>query len=84
MTGVSVVDTVTVALQIGISALLVLGKCLLSIAAFSVILSQVFPWITQAGAIGVAFLVAIQFAIWTMYLLFIFTLFYKPAPDPGW
>jgi hypothetical protein len=80
----SVVDIVTTSLQIAVSALFLVIKCLISIAAFAVILSQVFPWIMQAGAIGVAFLVVMQFAIWTMYLLFIFTLFYKPSPDPGW
>jgi hypothetical protein len=80
----SVVDIVSITLQIAISALFLFLKCVLSIAAFSVIIAQVFPWIVMAGATGIAFLVLIQFAIWAMYLLFIFTLFYKPSLDPGW
>ena len=80
----SVVDIATISFQTAYSALLLLIKCLISIAFFSVILSFVFPWIVQAGPIGLAFLLVMQFAIWGMYLLFIFTMFYKPAPDPGW
>lgn len=80
----AIVDIATQSLQIAISALLLMGKCLLSIALFSVVLSQVFPWILQAGAIGVAFLILMQFAIWTMYIVFVFSVFYRPGPDPGW
>lgn len=78
-----IVDIATIAAQIATSALIVVLKCLVSLALFSVVLSQVFPWILQAGATGAAFLVVLQFAIWTMYLLFIFTIFYRPSPDPG-
>ena len=60
-----------------------LGECLLAIALFSVVLSQVFPWIVQAGAIGVAFLVVIQVAIWLMYVLFMVQTFYRPGPGSG-
>jgi hypothetical protein len=80
----AIVDIATQSLQIAIAALLLMLKCLLSIALFSVVLSQVFPWILQAGAIGVAFLILMQFAIWTMYVIFIFSTFYRPGPDPGW
>jgi hypothetical protein len=80
----SVVDIATIALQTAYSVLLLLVKCIISIAAFSIILNMVFPWIGMSGAIGIAFLVVVQFAIWIMYLLFIFTLFYKPPPDPGY
>jgi hypothetical protein len=79
-----IVDIASIALQTAYSSLLLMIKCLISIAAFSVIVSQVFPWIAQAGPAGVAFLVVMQFAIWAMYLLFIFTVFYRPGPDPGW
>lgn len=79
-----IVDLATAATQIALASLVLLGKCLLSIALFSVVLAQVFPWIVQAGAIGIAFLVVMQFAIWIMYLLFIFTMFYRPSGDPGW
>jgi hypothetical protein len=79
-----IVDTGSILLQTGISVLLLLGKLLLSIAFFSVILAMVFPWIVEAGVIGTAFLVVIQIAIWVMYALFIFALYYKPSPDPGW
>lgn len=79
-----IMNAATITLQIAMSALFLLVKCLISIALFSLVLSQVFPWIVQAGAIGTAFLVVIQFAIWTMYLLFTFVLFYRPSGDPGW
>ena len=80
----SVVDIAAIAVQTAYSVLLLLIKCLIAIAAFSLILNMVFPWIGAAGAIGIAFLVVIQFAIWIMYLLFIFTMFYKPSIDPGY
>jgi hypothetical protein len=79
-----VVDIATIAGQIAASSLLLVIKCIISLALFSVVLSQIFPWIVQAGAIGVAFLVVLQFAIWTMYLMFAFTIFYRPSPDPGY
>ena len=84
LTNVSIVDIITMGTQMVWSMLKLLLECLVSIALFSVILVQVFPWILQAGAIGAAVLVVIQFAIWGMYLLFMFALFYKPSPDPGW
>ena len=79
-----IVDIASIALQTAYSSLLLMIKCLISIAAFSLIVSQVFPWIAQAGPAGVGFLVVMQFAIWAMYLIFIFTVFYRPGPDPGW
>jgi len=79
-----IVDIATATLQIAISSVKMLITMLIGIAAFSLILTAVFPWIVQAGAIGLAFLVIIQFAIWSMYLIFIVTIFYKPGPDPGW
>ena len=79
-----VVDIATATLQIAISAIKMLISILIGIAAFSLILAAIFPWIVQAGAMGTAFLVILQFAIWSMYLIFIVTIFYKPGPDPGW
>jgi hypothetical protein len=78
------VDTVSATVQLAISALILILKCLLSIALFSVVLSQVFPWIVQAGPIGAAFLILMQFAIWLMYVLFIYQVFYRPGPDAGY
>ena len=80
----TIMNVATITLQIAVSALLLVLKCIVSIALFSAVLSQVFPWILQSGAIGQAFLVMIQFAIWFMYILFVFYAFYRPAPDPGW
>jgi hypothetical protein len=65
------------------SAFLLLIKVVMSIAIFSVVLAGIFPWIA-ATPIGIAFLMILQFTIWFMYLLFIFTLAYKPSPDPVW
>jgi len=79
-----VVDILIIATQMALATLKLMVQCLIGIAAFSIILSQIFPWIVDAGAIGIAFLVVVQFAIWSMYLLFAFTLFYKPSLDPGW
>ena len=79
-----VVDITTLIAQTGYSALLLLIKLIISIALFSVVLNGMFPWIAAAGAPGVAFLIAVQFAIWIMYVLFIFTIYFKPSPDPGY
>jgi len=79
-----VVDIATATLQIAVAAIKMLLSVLIGIAAFSLILAAIFPWILQAGAIGAAFLVILQFAIWSMYLIFIVSVFYKPGPDPGW
>jgi hypothetical protein len=78
------VDILSIATQMAYSIFLLLMKVLISLAAFSLVLNGIFPWIAAAGPIGVGFLMAIQFIIWFMYLLFIFTLAYKPSPDPGW
>jgi hypothetical protein len=78
------VDILSIATQMAYSLFLLLMKVLVSIGAFSLILNGVFPWIAASGQIGIAFLMMIQFAIWFMYLLFIFTLAYKPSPDPSW
>jgi hypothetical protein len=78
------VDIASATLQIAISSLLLFLKVILAITVFSLVLTQIFPWIGAAGAIGAAFLVMLQFAIWTVYLCFIVVLFYKPGPDPGW
>ena len=80
----SIVDIVSIATQTAYSILLLLVKCLISIAAFSLIINSVFPWIAQAGTIGIAFLVVMQFSIWLMYLVFIYTLYARPPPDVGW
>jgi hypothetical protein len=77
------VDIVSIATQMAYSAFLLLIKVVMSIAIFSVVLAGIFPWIA-ATPIGIAFLMILQFTIWFMYLLFIFTLAYKPSPDPGW
>ena len=78
------IDIVSIGAQIAISSLILFLQLLLSIALFSVVLASVFPWILQAGAIGTAFLVVIQFAIWGLYVIFIVQMFAKPGPDPGW
>ena len=74
----------TSSLQIAITALIVLLNWIIGIAVFSLVLASVFPWIVQAGGMGLAFLIIIQFAIWTMYIVFILSTFYRPGPDPGW
>lgn len=79
-----VVNVATITGQMAVAAILMMVKCIVAVAAFSIVLAQVFPWIMQAGAGGLAFLVVIQFAIWIIYLIFVVTVFYKPGPDPGW
>jgi hypothetical protein len=79
-----IVDIISATTQIAVSALVLMAKCLISIGLFAVVLAQVFPWIGNAGVIGVAFLVVMQFAIWAMYVMFIVQVFYRPGPDPGW
>ena len=80
----AVVDIVTIAGQLAASILLLFLKILLSLAAFSVIMYGVFPWFSQAGAAGIAILSILQIGIWLMYFMFIFTIYYKPSPDPGY
>jgi hypothetical protein len=70
--------------NIGVAALKVIVTMLLSIALFAVVVASAFPWIVQAGNIGISFLVVMQCAIWTMYAWFVFNLYFKPTPDPGW
>lgn len=77
-------DIVTILTQISVSTLFMVGKALLSIAAFAVVLAQVYPWITAAGAVGYGFLIILQFAIWALYYQFWFQLAYRPGIDPGW
>lgn len=76
-----VVDLGSALPQMAISAIKLFLECLVGIAVFSVVLYNIFPWIAQSGNVGMAFLVVIQFAIWTMYILFILTMFYKFNPD---
>jgi hypothetical protein len=80
----NVVDIATILFQTGYSILLVFMKMLISIALISVVLYSTFPWFSQSGAAGLAFLVVLQFAIWLMYMLFMFTIMFKPSPDPGY
>ena len=80
----AIVDIGSATIQIAGAAFVLFLKCLLSIAVFSLVLSQVFPWILQAGSIGISFLIVIQFAIWAMYVIFVVTTFVRPGPDPGW
>jgi hypothetical protein len=77
------VDIVSIATQMAYSAFLLLIKVMMSVAIFSLVIAGIFPWIA-ATPLGLSFLVILQFTIWFMYLLFIFTLAYKPSPDPGW
>lgn len=79
-----IMDIVTMAAQIGYSTLIMLGKGLLSIGLFAVVLAQVYPWIPAAGVVGFGFLVILQFAIWALYYQFWFQLTYRPGIDPGW
>jgi hypothetical protein len=80
----AVVDIVSIAGQLAASILLLLLKMIISLAAFSVIMYGVFPWFAQAGVAGVLILGIIQLGIWLMYVMFIFTIYYKPSPDPGY
>jgi uncharacterized membrane protein len=79
-----IVDIATITAQMAASALLLVLKVIIGIAAFSVVLSQIFPWIVQAGTVGIAFLAILQFAIWISYLIFVFSIFHPVGPDPGW
>jgi hypothetical protein len=79
-----VVDIVSLGAQVAFASLRLLLELIMAIGVFAYVLVQIFPWIAEAGIIGWSFLIVMQFAIWTMYLIFIFTIFYKPGPDPGW
>ena len=79
----TLVNISTIILQITVSILLLVIKCLAAIAVFSLVINAVFPFIA-ASAYGAAFLVMLQFVVWTIYLWFIFTMYYKPGPDPNY
>lgn len=79
-----IVSAGTASVQMGLSALRLFLECLLSIAFTSIVLMSIFPWLTQAGAAGTAFLVVLQFVIWIMDVLFILSVFYRVSLDPGW
>ena len=79
-----VVDIISITGQLAASILLLFLKVIISLALFSVVMYGVFPWFAQAGIAGGLILGIIQIGIWLMYLMFIFTIYYKPSPDPGY
>jgi hypothetical protein len=52
---------------------------MLSIALFSLTITQIFPMITTSP-MAMGLLVVFQIGIWLLYAKFIMDLFYKPAP----
>lgn len=56
---------------------------IITVAAFSVTIVTVFPWLF-GNPIAMALLAALQVMIWAAYAWFIFTIFYKPMPDGGY
>ena len=82
--GLDIFDIGTIFYNMMVAALKIFLTMIISVAAISVVLAASFPWLVQAGAIGVGFLVVLQFVIWIMYAFLIFQLFYKPTADPGW
>jgi hypothetical protein len=78
------IDIASATVQIAISCVIMLLQCLAALFGFSLVLLAIFPWIGQAGVVGLGFLGMLQIAIYIIYLQFIVKLFYKPGPDPNW
>lgn len=76
------VTTVLAVLIMGIEILKVLMMIMLSIVAFSLVLYLSFPFLQVP--LVTAFLVIVQVGIYILYALFIWQIFYKPTPDPGY
>jgi len=66
--------------QLALSCILMLVQIVISIAAFSVIINTIFPFIAQTS-LGLFMLAAIQIGIWFAYVLFFVNIMAKPYPD---
>jgi hypothetical protein len=70
-------------IEMSIMVLKMIISILITVAAFSVTLLILFPW--MAGNIYLlAALGAIQVVIWLAYAWFFFTIIYKPMPEGGY
>ena len=75
----NIVSDVMILTQMAFSGLRAFLSIMLSIALFSLTLTQIFPFITTSP-LAVALLAVFQIAIWLLYAKFIMDLFYKPSP----
>jgi hypothetical protein len=79
-------DTVGTALAligIGIMVLKMVISIIITVAAFSVILLVMFPWL-GANPLTLAVLGGVQVVIWLLYIWLFFQLTFKPNLDAGW
>jgi hypothetical protein len=80
----SVTGTASILAQLAISCVKMLMDIVVSIAAFSITINNIFPFITApdgGGMLGVFMLAALQVGIWFAYVLFFVNLMAKPFPD---
>jgi len=77
------ITTAIALLEIGIMALKMILSIILTIAAFSVTLYLIFPWL-YGNILVAAIIGAVQVIVWLLYAWFFFSLTFKPMPDGGY
>jgi hypothetical protein len=65
--------------DMALGAIKLLVSIIISIAAFSITINSIFPFIAQSS-LGLLMLTAIQLGIWFIYTIFMIQLFAKPMP----
>jgi hypothetical protein len=70
-------------LEMSIMILKMIISIILTVAAFSVTLLIIFPWMA-GNVLILAALGAMQVIIWLLYAWFFFTIIYKPMPEGGY
>jgi hypothetical protein len=91
MTGISntgglmgdAISTAVALIEVGIMVLKMILSIIASIAAFSVVLVLIFPWLSGSTLV-LAVLGAAQVIVWLLYAWFFFQIIYKPMPDGGY
>lgn len=77
------ISTALALLELGIMILQLILSIILTIAAFSITLYLVFPFLYD-NLLVVALIGAVQVVVWLLYAWFMFVIIYKPMPDGGW
>lgn len=71
------ISTGVMLLTLGIQALIMILSIIATVAAFSVVLVFIFPWLSQSP-MALAVLGVVQIVIWLLYVWFWFIMIYKP------
>lgn len=77
------ISTAVALLEMGLSLLKMIVSILITIAAFSVTLYLVYPFL-YGNLIVAAIIGVVQVIVWILYAWFFFTIVFKPMPDGGY